>query len=1369
MEITMDDLPIREHPFDVTVKPANATKASKCTVDGSGARTAVAGSEATFIVQSKDAYGNNRNTGGDQFDCVLKKVGATNDDSHTVTAEVVDFGNGQYSVSYVCPESGVYDLFVAIGDEKLAICPLKVNVKDAGISDPNNCTIKGDNLNNAVAGQLKTFQLVAKDKLGNPRETGGEDFVAILTQTSAGHIIDVDVLDLNNGTYELSFTPSGAAEYELEIMLGESLIKGTPFKVNVQPQQRGCARCCTISGDGSVTATAGEEATFIIQARDKFGNARKEGGEQFRVTLSRPDVPEPVAAQVKDLNNGQYEVKYMVTKSGNWDIKVEFKEKERTEEERAAELEIRRREREHAIKVREHKKLLAAAAPAASSPGDAGISQGGFDEEEERRKKEEELLASLIAGGDELGEGSVSESPKAEKPMQESSYANKSAAEPAAVEEEQDDDLYKTPEWEEVTTVQVDVNEAGETVPENCDIEGEGVIEAVSGLESSFVIRARDKFGNLRYTGGEKFSVSMQHKKTGNKLATMVTDLGNGTYKVSYTPKDWGEYSLNVKLNKKQIGNTRTVRVSEPTSITALSADEFAKLTDFDIMRRLKAEAEDVGDDNLILEIQELKNRVISQIKENNGLERSLKTLDRKIELLIKNRVTLQEVMKQSSGIKKFMDKFNKNRNKTGAAQSSGLGGIIDDRKKLEAYSNLFYLLQTEPHYLAKCVFLIQQEQLDSFLETVILTLYGFAFSSREEYLILNLFKLALDYEVGAIPSIGGFLESNPVVTKMVLTYGSRLQGKEFLKESLYPLIKPIIDDQDLNLEINPVKIMKDMISADEIKKGVKSSIKQNDVTNEIAMANPEVVKILNERVAKLKELCDKVLNGIIAAKNAIPYGLRWVCKHLATILKKKYPESTDTVIMTVIGYLVYYRFMNPAIIQPDAYELTSAMINQVTRRNLVLVAKILQNLTNNSLFGSASLEKFMEVFNPYITENSAKVTAFFQDVCNVPEPEEQLGVHKYVELTQKHTPTISISINEIFSTHSVILDFVDKLAPADDDPLRKILEVLGAPQQQVPDELDEELNLPLINKFEKDVEKNELSPQQVYEETKEMVRRALRNLPVDNFSNSLLETLERNKKWAEDRMKSAVSKNGGDKKEDKKKQQSAAAADDDDDDADGVESFSAAECEALLKLINQIFQNLPILEKASIATPKDQYATILKDIARDARNRNEQRARQKKELERLQQSLKELQQHYTFLKDQNSNYSQYLSNARDQSLSVKVKPGKKAKAASAAQKIGPYKFTYAQLEKKGVIISLDVPKSQRGKVKFAISSNTPGVFEVAAQVAGVTLKTIELELDDLLEKQYNGVDKVDFEYVSLDVNMCIHVLNQLVAGGTVN
>ena len=71
-----------------------------------------------------------------------------------------------------------------------------------------------------------------------------------------------------------------------------------------------------------------------------------------------------------------------------------------------------------------------------------------------------------------------------------------------------------------------------------------------------------------------------------------------------------------------------------------------------------------------------------------------------------------------------------------------------ESQEKLEAYQNLFYLLQTNPVYLAKLIFEMPQSRSTNFMESVILTLYNYASNTREEYLLLKLFETALREEI---------------------------------------------------------------------------------------------------------------------------------------------------------------------------------------------------------------------------------------------------------------------------------------------------------------------------------------------------------------------------------------------------------------------------------------------------------------------------------------------------------------------------------------------------------------------------------------------------------------------------------------------
>src|SRR5690606_33658191 len=119
----------------------------------------------------------------------------------------------------------------------------------------------------------------------------------------------------------------------------------------------------------------------------------------------------------------------------------------------------------------------------------------------------------------------------------------------------------------------------------------------------------------------------------------------------------------------------------------------------------------------------------------------------------------------------------------------------------------------------------------------------------------------------------------------------------------------------------------------------------------EKAMKEDYIKSRVEERVKKLSEICSRVLQGMTDNVNEIPYGLRYVCKQLDIMLKEKHPKSTESERGVVIGYLVYYRFMNPAIVSPEGFGLTKKKITPKMRNNLILISKMMTNLSNAAEF----------------------------------------------------------------------------------------------------------------------------------------------------------------------------------------------------------------------------------------------------------------------------------------------------------------------------------------------------------------------------------------------------------------------------------
>ena len=144
----------------------------------------------------------------------------------------------------------------------------------------------------------------------------------------------------------------------------------------------------------------------------------------------------------------------------------------------------------------------------------------------------------------------------------------------------------------------------------------------------------------------------------------------------------------------------------------------------------------------IILELQELKRQVIGYIKLNKNLEQDLDMMDVKIGLLVKNRITLQDVLMQHKKLKKYKEDIELNQTKHIKQLNK------ENHEKIELYQNLFYLLQTNPVYLAKLLFVIPLTNTSKFVETVVLELFNYASNSREEYLLLNLLTTALQEEI---------------------------------------------------------------------------------------------------------------------------------------------------------------------------------------------------------------------------------------------------------------------------------------------------------------------------------------------------------------------------------------------------------------------------------------------------------------------------------------------------------------------------------------------------------------------------------------------------------------------------------------------
>ncbi|NXL51677.1 IQGA1 protein, partial [Podilymbus podiceps] len=767
------------------------------------------------------------------------------------------------------------------------------------------------------------------------------------------------------------------------------------------------------------------------------------------------------------------------------------------------------------------------------------------------------------------------------------------------------------------------------------------------------------------------------------------------------------------------------------------------------------------------LELMKLREEVVTLIRSNQQLENDLNLMDIKIGLLVKNKITLQDVVSHS----KKLTKKNKEQLSDMMMLNKQRGGLKalskEKREKLEAYQHLFYLLQTNPTYLAKLIFQMPQNKSTKFMDSVIFTLYNYASNQREEYLLLRLFQTALQEEIKSkVDQIHEIVTGNPTVIKMVVSFNRGARGQNALRQILAPVVKEIIDDKSLNIKTDPVDIYKSWVNQMESQTGEASKLPY-DVTPEQALNHEEVRTRLDASIRNMRTVTDKFLSAIVSSVDKIPYGMRFIAKVLKDSLHEKFPDAGEDELLKIVGNLLYYRYMNPAIVAPDAFDIidlsAGGQLTTDQRRNLGSIAKMLQHAASNKMFMGDNAH--LSIINEYLSQSYQKFRRFFQAACEVPELQDKFNIDEYSDLVTLTKPVIYISIGEIINTHTLLLDHQDAIAPEHNDPIHELLDDLGEVPTiesliggegsgNVNDPSKEmlaktEVSLTLTNKFDvPDDENAEMDARTILLNTKHLIVDVIRFQPGETLTE-ILETPATSEQEAEHQR--AMQKRAiRDAKTPDKMKKSVSVKEDG--------SLNLQEKKDKIKT------GLKKLTELGTVNAKNKYQELINDIAKDIRNQRRYRQRRKAELVKLQQTYSALNSKATFYGEQVDYYKSYIKTCLD-NLASKGKVSKKPREMKGknSKKIS-LKYTAARLHEKGVLLEIeDLQGNQFKNVIFEISpTEEVGDFEVKAKFMGVQMETFMLHYQDLLQLQYEGVAVMKlFDRAKVNVNLLIFLLNK--------
>lgn len=201
------------------------------------------------------------------------------------------------------------------------------------------------------------------------------------------------------------------------------------------------------------------------------------------------------------------------------------------------------------------------------------------------------------------------------------------------------------------------------------------------------------------------------------------------------------------------------------------------------------------------------------------------------------------------------------------------------------------------------------------------------------------MFQSVLTYQFDHTPDYSSLLRANTPVSRMMTTYTRRGPGQSYLKTVLADRINSVIELKDLDLEINPLKVYENMVNAQKATGEPLPPHMPKAVTYEQAAANPRVQEIIEPRADILMRLANSFVETIIRGLEETPYGIRWICKQIRSLTRRKYPDAHEQTICTLIGGFFFLRFINPAIVTPRSYMLIEQTPAENPKRTLTYVS----------------------------------------------------------------------------------------------------------------------------------------------------------------------------------------------------------------------------------------------------------------------------------------------------------------------------------------------------------------------------------------------------------------------------------------------
>ncbi|KAJ8107762.1 hypothetical protein ONZ43_g6634 [Nemania bipapillata] len=767
-------------------------------------------------------------------------------------------------------------------------------------------------------------------------------------------------------------------------------------------------------------------------------------------------------------------------------------------------------------------------------------------------------------------------------------------------------------------------------------------------------------------------------------------------------------------------------------------------------------------DFNEEVEFERVRKTVVQQVRQNEMLEQYIDQLDIKIALLVKNKITLDEVVKHQSNYGGHATSLLANSSISSGNQFDLKALNKSSRKKLDSYQQLFFNLQTQPQYLARLFKRLREqgtaEKECKRIEHLIMGLFGYAQKTREEYYLLKLISRSIREEVDYCSSIQDYLRGNFFWSRLLSNYSRSPRDRRYLRELLGPLIRDnIIEDPALDLESDPMQIYRSAVNNEELRTG-QPSRRPLDIPRDLAIKDPETRELFIDHLRDLREICDQFLVAFEDLLPRMPYGLRFICQQIFEALCDRFKREPQHHVLQLVSNWVWRFYLQPAVINPEQVGVVEKILSPLQKRNLSEVAKVLSQIASGRPFGGDNI--YLQPLNAFISESIERLVRTTHGLISVANAEHTFGVDEFNDLYAKNRPTLYIKMSDIFAIHNLVAQELASICPTRNDVLYEILQDLGSAksnENEMHAAGSSDIQMFLTPKLH-DVNDPEAEVKSLFMETKRCILYIIR---VQTGAN-LLEILVRPPT-----------------QEDEQKWQALLR----EDFASGSNTKGAYSDVNMVDVTRMSYydmkrnalENIMHLEQMGRITKHNHYQDVLNAIALDIRTKSRRRVQRQRELEGVRLTLSNLHQKAKYLEQQRKSYDDYIEQAM---ATLQKNQGKRhffpftkqynhqreLERSGRVPKFGSYKYSVRALFGKGVIVSWQgVPERDWSSINLTIACDQVGIFNVEGSRGHIQIPgaSAVIPIEDLLQAQFEARQFMEFfeGNLKVNVNLLLHLL----------